>query len=227
MFAVVKTGGKQYRLTIGEKLKIEQIAAEPGQVVALPEVLAVGSGETITLGTPVVAGAAVHATVLSHGRADKVRIFKMRRRKHYQKRQGHRQWFTEIFISEIAFNGQSAKAAAPALNTSAASFAAPAAAPVAKAAPAKKASKAKIGDDLTIVEGIGPKIAGLFIDAGITTFAQLADTSADKMKEILTAAGPRYAIHNPTTWAEQAALARDGKMDELKAWQDANVAAKA
>jgi large subunit ribosomal protein L21 len=219
MFAVVKTGGKQYRLSVGEKLKIEQIAAEPGQVVALAEVLAVGSGETITLGTPVVAGAAVHATVLSHGRADKVRIFKMRRRKHYQKRQGHRQWFTEIFISEIAFGGESAKASAPSVATFAA---APA------PALAKKASKAaKVGDDLTIVEGIGPKIDGLFKDAGITTFSQLADTSVDKMKEILHAAGPRYQMHNPGTWAEQAALARDGKMDELKAWQDAHVAGKA
>jgi large subunit ribosomal protein L21 len=223
MFAVVKTGGKQYRLSVGEKLKIEQIAAEPGQVVALAEVLAVGSGETITLGTPVVAGAAVHATVLSHGRADKVRIFKMRRRKHYQKRQGHRQWFTEIFISEIAFGGESAKASAP----SVAAFAAVPAA-VAAPAPAKKAAKAaKVGDDLTIVEGIGPKIDGLFKDAGITTFAQLADTSVEKMKEILTAAGPRYTMHNPGTWAEQAALARDGKMDELKAWQDAHIAGKA
>ncbi len=224
MFAVVKTGGKQYRLSVGEKLKIEQIAAEPGQVVALAEVLAVGSGETITLGTPVVAGAAVHATVLSHGRGDKVRIFKMRRRKHYQKRQGHRQWYTEIFISEIAFGGESAKASAPSV---AAFVAAPATAPAAKAAPAKKAAKAKVGDDLVIIEGIGPKIAGLFNDAGITTFAQLADTSVEKMKEILTAAGPRYAVHNPTTWAEQAVLARDGKMDELKTWQEANNAAKA
>jgi large subunit ribosomal protein L21 len=230
MFAVVKTGGKQYRLSVGEKLKIEQIAAEPGQVVALAEVLAVGSGETITLGTPVVAGAAVHATVLSHGRADKVRIFKMRRRKHYQKRQGHRQWFTEIFISEIAFGGQSATASAPSI----AAFAAiPAAtstantAPVANAAPAKKAAKAKVGDDLTLIEGIGPKIAGLFNDAGITTFAQLADTSVDKMKEILHAAGPRFQMHNPGTWAEQGAMARDGKMDELKAWQDAHIAGKA
>jgi large subunit ribosomal protein L21 len=230
MFAVVKTGGKQYRLSVGEKLKIEQIAAEPGQVVALAEVLAVGSGETITLGTPVVAGAAVHATVLSHGRGDKVRIFKMRRRKHYQKRQGHRQWFTEIFISEIAFGGESSKASAPAIGASVAAFAAVPAAPVA-AAPAKAPSKAKAkaagGDDLTLIEGIGPKIAGLFNDAGIMTFAQLADTSVEKMQEILTAAGPRYTMHNPGTWAEQAALARDGKMDELKAWQDAHIAGKA
>jgi large subunit ribosomal protein L21 len=226
MFAVVKTGGKQYRLSVGEKLKIEQIAAEPGQVVALAEVLAVGSGETITLGTPVVAGAAVHATVLSHGRGDKVRIFKMRRRKHYQKRQGHRQWYTEIFISEIAFGGESAKASAPAIATPLAAFAA-ATTPVAAKAPSKAKAKATGGDDLTLIEGIGPKIAGLFNDAGITTFAQLADSSVDKMKEILTAAGPRYAVHNPGTWAEQGAMARDGKMSELKAWQDAHVAGKA
>ena len=224
MYAVIKTGGKQYRLSVGEKLKIEQIAAEPGQVVALAEVLAVGSGETITLGTPVVAGAAVHATVLSHGRGDKVRIFKMRRRKHYQKRQGHRQWYTEIFISEIAFGGESAKASAPSV---AAYVAAPATAPVAAKAPSKAKAKATGGDDLTLIEGIGPKIAGLFNDAGIMTFAQLADTSVDKMKEILAAAGPRYTMHNPGTWAEQGAMARDGKMAELKAWQDAHIAGKA
>jgi large subunit ribosomal protein L21 len=162
--------------------------------------------------------------VLSHGRADKVRIFKMRRRKHYQKRQGHRQWFTEIFISEIAFGGESVKASAPSVAVFAAIPAAHAAAP----APAKKTAKAaKVGDDLTIVEGIGPKIAGLFNDAGITTFAQLADASVEAMQAILTAAGPRYAVHNPSSWAGQAALARDGKMDELKAWQEANNAAKA
>jgi large subunit ribosomal protein L21 len=224
MFAVVKTGGKQYRLSVGEKLKIEQIAAEPGQVVALAEVLAVGSGETITLGTPVVAGAAVHATVLSHGRADKVRIFKMRRRKHYQKRQGHRQWFTEIFISEIAFAGESAKASAPSI----AAFAALSPVAAANVSATKKTAKAKSGgDDLTVVEGIGPKIAGLFNDAGIMTFAQLADTAVDKLQAILTAAGSRYTMHNPGTWPEQAALARDGKMDELKVWQDAHNAGKA
>jgi large subunit ribosomal protein L21 len=82
MYAVVKTGGKQYKVAAGEKLKIEQIAAD-------------------VVGTPVVAGASVKATVVAHGRHDKVRIFKMRRRKHYQKRQGHRQNFTEIEIVSI------------------------------------------------------------------------------------------------------------------------------
>ncbi len=101
MYAVVKTGGKQYKVATGEKLKIEQIAADVGQEIVLDQVLAVGSGDQLTVGTPVVAGASVKATVIAQGRHDKVRIFKMRRRKHYQKRQGHRQNFTEIEISSI------------------------------------------------------------------------------------------------------------------------------
>jgi len=103
MYAVIKTGGKQYKVALGEKLKIEQIAAEVGAVVALDQVFAVGSGETIALGDPLLAGASVRATVLAHGRHDKVRIFKMRRRKHYQKRQGHRQSYTQIQINHIGF----------------------------------------------------------------------------------------------------------------------------
>jgi large subunit ribosomal protein L27 len=88
-------------------------------------------------------------------------------------------------------------------------------------APKKKATKKKAeGDDLKIIEGIGPKIADLFIAEGITTFAQLAETSVDRMKEILAAAGSRYAIHDPSTWAQQAELAAAGKMDELKVLQD-------
>jgi predicted flap endonuclease-1-like 5' DNA nuclease len=75
-------------------------------------------------------------------------------------------------------------------------------------------------DDLKIVEGIGPKIEELFNNAGIYTFAQLASTSVEKMKSILDAAGPRFQIHDPATWADQSALARDGKWDELKKWQD-------
>jgi large subunit ribosomal protein L21 len=101
MYAVVKTGGKQYKVAAGEKLKIEQIAADVGQEIVLDQVLAVGSGDQIKIGSPVVAGASVKATVVAQGRHDKVRIFKMRRRKHYQKRQGHRQNYTEIEISSI------------------------------------------------------------------------------------------------------------------------------
>lgn len=101
MYAVIKTGGKQYRVIVGQKLKIEQITADVGQQIALNEVLAVGSGEDLVVGTPLVSGATVSVTVLSQGRHDKVRIFKMRRRKHYQKRQGHRQNYTEIVIDSV------------------------------------------------------------------------------------------------------------------------------
>lgn len=102
MYAVIKTGGKQYRIASGEKLKIEQIPADIGQEITLDQVLSVGEGDQLKIGTPLVVGAVVKATVLAQGRHDKVKIFKMRRRKHYQKRQGHRQNFTELQISSIA-----------------------------------------------------------------------------------------------------------------------------
>ena len=84
MYAVIKTGGKQYKVSPGEKLKVEQLSTEIGAEVVLDQVLLVGEGESVRLGQPTVAGAAVRATVVSHGRGDKVTIFKMRRRKHYQ-----------------------------------------------------------------------------------------------------------------------------------------------
>ncbi len=102
MYAVIKTGGKQYRVAAGEKIKVEQIAADVGQEIVIDQVLAVGNGGEIKVGTPLVSGASVKATVVSHGRGEKVRIFKMRRRKHYQKRQGHRQNYTELQIASIA-----------------------------------------------------------------------------------------------------------------------------
>ena len=101
MYAVIKTGGKQYKVAAGEKLKIEQIPAEIGSEITLDQVLAVGEGASLKLGDPLVNGAVVMATVVSQGRHDKVTIFKMRRRKHYQKHQGHRQNFTEILINTI------------------------------------------------------------------------------------------------------------------------------
>ena len=102
MYAVIKTGGKQYRVVAGEKIKVEQIPADVGAEITLDQVLMVGEGESVKIGTPLVSGATVTAKVISHGRHDKVRIFKMRRRKHYQKRQGHRQNYTELEISGIA-----------------------------------------------------------------------------------------------------------------------------
>jgi large subunit ribosomal protein L21 len=102
MYAVIRTGGKQYRVSAGEKLKIERIAADVGQEIVLDQVLLVADGDALKMGAPLVTGAQVKAKVLKHGRGDKVRIFKLNRRKHYRRSQGHRQNYTEIEILGIA-----------------------------------------------------------------------------------------------------------------------------
>ena len=101
MYAVIKTGGKQYKVAAGEKIKVEQIAADVGQEIVIDQVLAVGIGADLKVGSPLVSGASVKATVVAQGKHDKMHIFKMRRRKHYRKSQGHRQTFTELEISAV------------------------------------------------------------------------------------------------------------------------------
>ena len=101
MYAVIKTGGKQYRVVAGEKLKVESIPADVGAQITLDQILMVGEGEAVKIGAPLVSGATITATIVSHGRHDKITIFKMRRRKHYQRHQGHRQNYTELRIDAI------------------------------------------------------------------------------------------------------------------------------
>jgi large subunit ribosomal protein L21 len=202
MYAVIKTGGKQYKVAPGEKIKIEQIAADVGQEVSISEVLAVGDGADIKIGTPWVAGASVKLTVVSHGKHDKVRIFKMRRRKHYQKHGGHRQTYSEVFVSQVMDGSGASKQAAAAVSL----------------APQRGGR-----DDIELIEGIGPKIAQVLAAGGITTFAQLADAKPEAMTEMLKASGGRFSLANPASWPEQAALLRDGKMAEFKTLTDALV----
>ena len=199
MYAVIKTGGKQYKVAAGEKLKVEQIPADIGAEITIDQVLAVGAGDQLSVGTPLVAGATVSATVLSQGRHDKVRIFKMRRRKHYRKQQGHRQNYTELFISGISSAAGAVTAEVPAIVRDSA-------------------------DDLEKIEGIGPKIAQVFAKAGIVTFAQLAETPVERLQALLKSAGPRFASHNPTTWPEQAKLAAAGDWDAFNKLTDELVA---
>lgn len=195
MFAVIKTGGKQYRVNAGAKLRVEQLPAEVGSEVVLDQVLMVGEGDNVQIGKPIVKGANVRATILSHGRADKVRIYKHRRRKHYKKQGGHRQWFSEIFIAGIADgSGATATAEVPAATRSA--------------------------DDLTKVEGIGPKIADVLRKNGIGSFAQLATLEPEAITAMLKASGGRFGMAKPETWPQQAALAAEGKWDELKKLTD-------
>jgi len=102
MYAVIKTGGKQYRVAAGDTVKVETLPADVGAQVKLADVLAVVDGGTLKTGMPTLPGAAVLATVLKHGRGDKITIFKMQRRKHFQKHAGHRQNYTELRIDSIA-----------------------------------------------------------------------------------------------------------------------------
>ena len=101
MYAVIKTGGKQYRVAPGESLKVESLVADVGSAISFEEVLLVANGDSIKVGAPSVAGAVVKAEVTAHGRGDKIRIIKHRRRKHYHKEQGHRQNYTAVKITEI------------------------------------------------------------------------------------------------------------------------------
>ena len=114
MFAVIVSGGKQYRVQEGQTLKVEKLAVEAGSSVDFDRVLLVSNGDDVKVGAPVVEGAKVSAEVVSHGRGDKVKIIKFRRRKHHMKRQGHRQWFTEVKITGISEGKAAPKAKAKA-----------------------------------------------------------------------------------------------------------------
>lgn len=118
MYAVIVTGGRQYRVMQGETLRVEKLEGDVGAAIKFDQVLLVGSGEDISLGTPHVGGASVAAKIVSHGRGDKIRIIKFRRRKHHQKQMGHRQYYTEIEITGIS--GASDKKASKAESTKAA-----------------------------------------------------------------------------------------------------------
>jgi large subunit ribosomal protein L21 len=102
MYAVIQSGGKQYRVAEGELLKLELIDAEPGSTIEFDKVLMVANGDSVTVGAPLVTGGKVSAEIVTHGRHDKITIIKFRRRKHYRKQAGHRQWFTQVKITGIS-----------------------------------------------------------------------------------------------------------------------------
>jgi large subunit ribosomal protein L21 len=166
MFAVMKTGGKQYKVQAGDVLRVEKLAADAGETVQFNDILMLG-GDKVVVGAPLVAGAAVQAEVVDQVKGDKVIHFVKRRRKHSSQRtKGHRQKLTLLRVTEILAEGADAsgvKAAVGAGSVSAAD------APKAAAAPA-----AASGDDLTQITGVGPAAAKKLNEAGITTFAELA-----------------------------------------------------
>jgi large subunit ribosomal protein L21 len=181
MFAVIRTGGKQYRVAATDLVEIEKVAGEEGDAVAFGEVLVVGGDDGITLGNPLVAGATVAGEIVEHRRSATIRVFKKRRRQNSKRSRGHRQNHTLVRITEILTGGQSPKKArAKAAPAAKPAEAAPAPELAAAAAPAAAAK----GDDLKRLSGVGPVMEKKLNALGVTTFAEIAAWSEDDIARI-------------------------------------------
>lgn len=198
MYAVVKTGGKQYRVAAGDTLQIERLPGEAGDIITLEDVLMLGEGANVTIGAPRVAGASVAAEIVEQTRGPKIIIFKKRRRQNSRRKKGHRQDLTVVRIAEILTNG---------------------AKPSGVKAAAKKKPAAMLAagaaDDVSLIGGIGPKLKEKLAGYGVTSLKQLAEmTEADlaKMDEALDLRG-RAAREE---WVEQAKELLAGKAPRAK-----------
>lgn len=207
MYAIVDIAGHQYKVQKDQQVYVNRLEGKEGDKVQFDNVLLIDNDGSVTVGAPAIQGAAVTAKIKEHLRSDTVIVFKKKRRKGYRKKNGHRQYITSILIDGILASGATAGKKT-------------ASAPKAEAAPAaekKAAPKAAGKDDLKKVEGIGPKIAETLAAAGIDTFAALAKATPEKISEIIADV---RGSHVTDTWPAQAALAAEGKWDELKKWQD-------
>ncbi len=181
MYAVIKTGGKQYRVAADEFIKIEKLSGDAGEQVAFEDVLLVGNGDDVTVGTPLVDGATVAGEIVEQARNKKIRIFKKRRRKHYQRTAGHRQHVTLVKVTEILTGGKKPSKKAKA---------APVKDDKAKAdtkAPAKtetKAVAADIKDDVSLIGGVGPALKKKLADAKVTSLKDIAGWSKKDAAQI-------------------------------------------
>ncbi|MEM6660267.1 MAG: 50S ribosomal protein L21 [Pseudomonadota bacterium] len=200
MFAVLKNGGKQYKVQAGDILRVEKLAADAGEKVQFNDVLMLG-GDAPVVGAPFVEGAGVQAEVIEQIKGDKVIKFVKRRRKHSSKRTvGHRQKLTLVKITDILPSGADKSGIKAATGSAPAGEAAPAAKPAAKKAEAKAeapAAAAAAADDLTKLNGVGPAAAKKLVEAGIESFAALAALSDEQIAAIDT-------IKVKPEWVEQA-----------------------
>jgi large subunit ribosomal protein L21 len=197
MFAVIKTGGKQYRVAAEDVIRIEKVVGEVGDIITLDSVLAHGEGENVTIGAPFVDGASVAAEVVDQGKAKTVIAFKKRRRQNSRRTRGHRQLLTTVRISEIL---------------------------VAGAKPSKKAApKAEVADDVSLISGVGPVLKDKLAEAGITSLKQIAalkKKDAAKLDEELSLGG---RIEREE-WVAQAKELIAGKPPRAKVDQEAQAA---
>lgn len=182
MYAVVKTGGKQYRVAKDDILKVERLPGDAGDVITLDDILMVGEGKNVTLGEPRVAGAAVAAEILEQGRGPKITVFKKRRRQNYRRKKGHRQLLTVLKVTDILTDGAKPKPAAKKAAKKAAPKAEAEKAEPKKAA-LKKAAATDSADDLKKLSGVGPVLEKKLIEAGVTSFAQIASWKKKDIEE--------------------------------------------
>ncbi len=189
MYAVVKTGGKQYRVAKDDILRIERLPGDEGDTITLSDVLLVGDGDDVTVGSPLVDGASVAAEIVRQMRDKKVVIFKKRRRQNYRRKKGHRQHLTEVKVTDILTSGAKPKAAAKK------------AAPAKEKAPAAEAPAG--GDDLKKLSGVGPALEAKLHDLGVTTFAQIAAWGPEEIADFDDKLSFKGRIERDN-WVEQA-----------------------
>ncbi len=198
-YAIVESGGKQYRVAEGDILDVDRLPVNPGERITLARVLLLAEDDHYWIGTPWVDGIAAQASVIEHIRGEKVLAFRYRPKKRIRVRRGHRQHYTRL---KVEFIGPMAEMVARA-----------------EEAPevTQPAAGAQEADDLTRIEGIGPKVAEALQAAGIQTFAQLAEADVESVRQILTQAGLK--MMNPEGWIEQAQLAAQGDWQGFEALQ--------
>jgi len=201
-YAIVESGGKQYRVIEGRTIEVDRLAVETGKKFGFDRILLVVDDDDVMVGTPVLSGVEVNVTVVDHTKGPKIDRFKYRPKKRIRVRGGHRQHFTRLLVDFIGKPGEERKREEPKVSN-------------------VEVVDAPVNgevDDLTIIEGIGPKVAKVLGEAGILTFAQLAQADADGIQNILNEAGLK--MMDPTSWPAQAKLAAENDMDGLKKMQD-------
>ncbi|WP_372340384.1 50S ribosomal protein L21 [Parvularcula sp. IMCC14364] len=207
MYAVVKTGGKQYKVAANDVIKVEKLSGEPGDVVTLDDVLMVAGDSGVTVGSPRVDGAAVAAEILEQARTKKIVVFKKRRRQTYRRKAGHRQHLTVLRVTDILTGGAKPSAKKKA-------------APKKEAAPAADAPQSDIKDDVSLIGGVGPKLKEKLEGYGISSLKQIAEMDAaavTKMDEELELRGRAEREE----WVEQARELLAGKPPRAKVDQAA------
>ncbi len=207
MYAVIKTGGKQYRVKPDDVVTIERIKGEAGDTVEFGEVLMLSGEAGVTVGAPFVAGATVAAELVAHTRGEKIIIFKKKRRHHYRRRNGHRQDYSEVKITEILTDGKKPSTVAKKAEAQPAEAAA-------TAAP-KAAEAAGVADDLSLIAGVGAVIVKKLKAEGITSLMQVADLTPDRIAELDEKLALRGRIEREE-WVEQAKELLAGKPPRAK-----------